>query len=109
VESLLLRYGHLLLFAGVMVEGEAFLLAAAFLAHRGRASATRSSTSQRDSSHDEFVPEAEARRIVDRARDPKRLWIVEAADHRFSDNAAGLQRSLLEAIAWVEQQRAAPK
>jgi phosphatidylglycerol lysyltransferase len=35
VESLLLRYGHFLLFAGVMVEGEAFLLAAAFLAHRG--------------------------------------------------------------------------
>jgi dienelactone hydrolase len=62
-----------------------------------------------NSSHDEFVPEAEVRRIVERARDPKRLWIVEAADHRFSDNAAGLQRSLLEAIAWVEGQRGAQR
>jgi dienelactone hydrolase len=62
-----------------------------------------------NSSHDEFVPEAEVRRIMDRARDPKRLSIVPAVDHRFSDNAAGMQRALLEAIAWIEQQRAIPK
>jgi lysylphosphatidylglycerol synthetase-like protein (DUF2156 family)/membrane protein DedA with SNARE-associated domain len=35
VESELIRYGYLLLFVGVAVEGDAFLLAAAFLAHRG--------------------------------------------------------------------------
>jgi phosphatidylglycerol lysyltransferase len=35
MELLLIKYGYLLLFLGVMVEGEAFLLAAAFLAHRG--------------------------------------------------------------------------
>ncbi len=35
MEALLLRYGYLLLFFGVMVEGEVFLLGAAFLAHRG--------------------------------------------------------------------------
>lgn len=35
MEALLLKYGYLLLFLGVLVEGEAFLLAAAFLAHRG--------------------------------------------------------------------------
>jgi fermentation-respiration switch protein FrsA (DUF1100 family) len=62
-----------------------------------------------NSRHDEFVPEAESRGIVDRARDPKRLWIVEAADHRFSDNQPGLQKALAEAIAWVEQQRRTPK
>jgi phosphatidylglycerol lysyltransferase len=35
MELLLIKYGYALLFLGVMVEGEAFLLAAAFLAHRG--------------------------------------------------------------------------
>jgi membrane protein DedA with SNARE-associated domain len=35
MEILLVKYGYVLLFLGVMVEGEAFLLAAALLAHRG--------------------------------------------------------------------------
>ena len=35
LEQELVRYGYFILMAGVMVEGEAFLLAAAFLAHRG--------------------------------------------------------------------------
>lgn len=35
MEVLLLKYGYLLLFLGVAVEGEAFLLAGALLAHRG--------------------------------------------------------------------------
>jgi len=35
LEVLLLRYGYALLFAGVLVEGEAFLLGAGLLAHRG--------------------------------------------------------------------------
>jgi phosphatidylglycerol lysyltransferase len=35
MEILLIKYGYVLLFLGVMVEGESFLLAAALLAHRG--------------------------------------------------------------------------
>ena len=35
MEHLLLRYGYLLLFLGVALEGETFLLAGAYLAHRG--------------------------------------------------------------------------
>src|SRR5436309_5941672 len=35
MELLLLKYGYLLLFAGVLVEGEAFLIAGSFLANRG--------------------------------------------------------------------------
>ena len=35
MESLLLKYGYALLFLGVAFEGEAVLLAAALLAHRG--------------------------------------------------------------------------
>jgi fermentation-respiration switch protein FrsA (DUF1100 family) len=53
------------------------------------------------STRDEFVPLAEAQRVVDAARQPKRLWIVEASDHRFSNNLPEFDRRLLEAIAWV--------
>ena len=35
MEVLLLKYGYVLLFLGVIVEGEAFLIAGAFLAQRG--------------------------------------------------------------------------
>ena len=35
MEALLAKYGYLILFPGVVVEGEAFLLAGAFMAHRG--------------------------------------------------------------------------
>ena len=58
------------------------------------------------STHDEFVPIAEAQRILQRANPPKRLWVVQAADHRFSDNLAEFERRLLEAIAWVQQNQA---
>jgi hypothetical protein len=55
------------------------------------------------SSRDEFAPIAEVQRIVEKANPPKRLWIVEASDHRFSDNFAELERRLFEAIEWVNQ------
>jgi pimeloyl-ACP methyl ester carboxylesterase len=55
------------------------------------------------STQDEFVPLSDVQRIVDAAREPKRLWIVKASDHRFSDNLAEFDRCLLEAIAWLTQ------
>jgi alpha-beta hydrolase superfamily lysophospholipase len=54
------------------------------------------------STHDEFVPIAEVERVVKAANEPKRLWMVNAADHRFSDNLDECDRQLLEAIAWVK-------
>jgi pimeloyl-ACP methyl ester carboxylesterase len=54
------------------------------------------------STHDEFVPVAEVERVLTRARDPKRLWIVNASNHRFSDNLVEFDRQLLDAIAWVK-------
>ncbi len=54
------------------------------------------------STHDEFVPLADVDRILKAAGDPKRSWIVEAADHRFSNNLDEFDRRLLEAIAWVK-------
>lgn len=56
-----------------------------------------------NSSRDEFVPRAELDRIMDAARAPKRLWVINAADHRFSDQQPELARRLAEAIAWVQQ------
>jgi len=59
--------------------------------------------------HDEFVPVAEVQGVLAQAHDPKRLWLIEAADHRFSDNRDELWRRLKEAIAWIgSEQRTLP-
>src|SRR5580765_5008361 len=52
---------------------------------------------------DEFVPVPEVQRVMQQARDPKRLWIVTASNHRFSDNLSEFDRRLVEAIDWVRQ------
>ena len=56
---------------------------------------------------DEFVPVSEVQRILSAAREPKKLWIVNASNHRFSDNPGEFTQTLLEAIRWVDEQ--APK
>jgi pimeloyl-ACP methyl ester carboxylesterase len=58
------------------------------------------------STRDEFVPIAEAQRVLERANEPKRLWIVQAANHRFSDNLEEFDQCLLEAISWISQHAA---
>ncbi len=57
------------------------------------------------STRDEFVPVADVEKILKGARDPKRLWIVQASDHRFSDNLGEFDQRLLEAIAWTRENR----
>jgi type IV secretory pathway VirJ component len=54
------------------------------------------------STHDEFVPIAETHRIFAQASEPKRLWIVEASNHRFSNNLSEFDTRLMEAIEWVQ-------
>jgi type IV secretory pathway VirJ component len=61
------------------------------------------------STGDEFVPAAETERIVAAAREPKKLWTLTAADHRFSDRQPELQGVLKEAIAWINQPRDASR
>jgi hypothetical protein len=53
------------------------------------------------SMQDEFVPVAQVQRVLERAKEPKKLWIIKAGDHRFSDNLAEFDRCLLEAITWI--------
>jgi pimeloyl-ACP methyl ester carboxylesterase len=57
------------------------------------------------STHDEFVPLAQVQRVLQAARGPAKLWIVNASDHRFSDNVPEFTERLLEAIAWIRQPR----
>jgi len=57
------------------------------------------------STHDEFSPLAQAQALLEKASPPKRQWVVEASDHRFSGGLAAFERCLFEAIAWVAQNR----
>ena len=58
------------------------------------------------STQDEFVPLSAVQKVIDAAKEPKKLWIVKASDHRFSDNLAEFDRRLLEAIGWINQNAA---
>jgi alpha-beta hydrolase superfamily lysophospholipase len=55
------------------------------------------------STHDEFVPVADVQRVFDHARAPKKLWLIAAIDHRFSDNEREFDARLMEALDWVRQ------
>jgi dipeptidyl aminopeptidase/acylaminoacyl peptidase len=56
---------------------------------------------QLHSTHDEYVPVEEAKRVFEKAGVPKRMWIIEAEDHRFSGRVEEFSQRLLEAMAWV--------
>ncbi len=53
---------------------------------------------------DEFVPLDEIRRLMEGAGEPKKLWIVQASDHRFSGNLDGFDKTLKEALEWIRLQ-----
>ena len=55
------------------------------------------------STHDEFVPVSDVQAVLARALEPKRLVLVPASNHRFSDNLKELYQRLLEAIDWIRQ------
>ncbi len=57
------------------------------------------------STHDEFVPVDEEQRLFALPGAPKRLWVVDAQNHRFSGNVAGFHTALAEALAWIVAQR----
>jgi fermentation-respiration switch protein FrsA (DUF1100 family) len=55
---------------------------------------------------DEFVSTSDIQNIINHAADPKHLWMVQASNHRFTDNLPEFERRLVEAIAWVRQNSA---
>jgi len=55
------------------------------------------------STHDEYVPVDELNRVFAAAREPKQRWMVQASNHRFSDNLDEFDQRLLEALEWVKK------
>lgn len=55
------------------------------------------------STQDEFVPLDQLKSVFGAAEEPKKLWIVKASNHRFSNNLEEFSQRLLEAIHWIKQ------
>jgi alpha-beta hydrolase superfamily lysophospholipase len=53
------------------------------------------------STRDEFVPLESVKTVMTRAKEPKRLWVIDAADHGFSDKRPEFDARLLEALGWI--------
>ena len=54
------------------------------------------------STQDEFLPLDQAKKMVAMAGEPKRMWVIEADNHRFSGNRLELEQRLLEALEWIK-------
>jgi fermentation-respiration switch protein FrsA (DUF1100 family) len=53
------------------------------------------------SKKDEYVPEADYRMLEAAARAPKKLTLIDAANHRFTDRIPELRREFLLALDWL--------
>jgi hypothetical protein len=60
------------------------------------------------STHDEFLPLEKAKAMFARAVEPKRMWVIEASNHRFSDNRSELSQCILEALHWIQANNRQP-
>ena len=56
------------------------------------------------SSKDEYVPKAEYERLNARAREPKKLVLIDASNHRFTDKRPELRAAYAAGLAWIAQQ-----
>ncbi len=56
------------------------------------------------SKKDEYVPESDYRELDARARAPKKLVLIDASNHRFTDRRKELRAEYLAALAWIDQQ-----
>ena len=53
------------------------------------------------STRDEYVSEADYRRFETAAREPRRLVLIDAGNHRFTDRIAELERQLQAGLDWI--------
>lgn len=53
------------------------------------------------STRDEYVEEADYRRFDDVAREPKRLILIDAKNHRFTDRLPQLKEQVMDGLAWL--------
>jgi alpha/beta superfamily hydrolase len=54
-------------------------------------------------SHDEYVPLPDVTRIVEHAKEPKQLRVVEASSHRFVDALPTFDAQMTDAVTWARQ------
>lgn len=57
------------------------------------------------SRRDEYVPESDYRRMEQAAGDPKRLVLIDASNHRFTDRIPELRRAYDDALDWIRTTR----
>lgn len=55
---------------------------------------------------DEYVPKAEYERLNTVAREPKKLVLIDASNHRFTDKRPELRAAYAAGLAWIAQQSA---
>ena len=56
------------------------------------------------SKKDEYVTEADYRELESLARAPKKLVLIDASNHRFTDRRQALRAEYLAALAWIKEQ-----
>jgi type IV secretory pathway VirJ component len=52
---------------------------------------------------DEYVPEADYRRLEKTAQHPKKLVLIDASNHRFTDRQPELRAEMLTALDWIRE------
>jgi len=52
---------------------------------------------------DEYVSEADYQRFLATAHEPKRLTLIDASNHRFTDRQQELRAAYFEGLAWIQQ------
>ena len=57
------------------------------------------------STHDEYVPQRDYEQCFARAKEPKRLILIDASNHRFTDKREELQAQFLGALDWIRHAR----
>ncbi len=55
------------------------------------------------SSHDEYVTLEATRSLFSRAREPKKIVVIEASDHKYGGNTAEFFRTLKQSLTWIVQ------
>jgi alpha-beta hydrolase superfamily lysophospholipase len=61
------------------------------------------------SSTDEYISDADRSRLIGAAKAPKKMIMIPAANHRFTDKLPELRSEMLSAIAWVNSAVVAPR
>lgn len=61
------------------------------------------------SATDDYSTDADRARLLSAAKPPKKMIMIDAANHRFTDKLPELQTELLAAIAWITSANTAPR